>query len=218
LRRASAEDAARMIGKALDAGINLIDAGPRADGEEALAAALARRRKEFFLATKTKAINPSAFWKDLDASLRALNTDCIDIYQIHEPSFIPRPEDGSGLYEAMQMAQHQGKLRFLGVACESLVLARETVESGLYDTLQFAFDRLSRERLFELAACCADNAVGFMAANAAHDAPLTDVCAERAFMAGFANAARVWSLRRAEELDMLIDAMRRPAESNDGRS
>jgi aryl-alcohol dehydrogenase-like predicted oxidoreductase len=217
LRRVSAEDAALMIGKALDAGINLIDAGTRADGEEELAAALAHRRSEFFLATKTAAINPSVFWKDLDASLRTFKTDCIDLYQICELSFIPRPEDGSGLYEAMQMAQHQGKLRFLGVACDSLDLAREAVESGLYDTLQFAFDRISAERVFELAACCVENRVGFMAARAAHDGPPADVLAERAFMAGFANAAQVWSLRRVEELNALIDAMRRPAESNDGR-
>ena len=40
------------------------------------------------------------FWKDLETSLSLLKTDYIDIYQFHNPSFCPKPGDGSGLYEA----------------------------------------------------------------------------------------------------------------------
>lgn len=42
-------------------------------------------------------------------SLKMLKTDYIDIYQFHNPSFCPKPGDGTGLYEAMLEAKSQGK-------------------------------------------------------------------------------------------------------------
>jgi aryl-alcohol dehydrogenase-like predicted oxidoreductase/Pyruvate/2-oxoacid:ferredoxin oxidoreductase delta subunit len=213
LQRTSKADAARILGKALDAGINLIDtARAYTDSEEKIAAALAHRRSEFFIATKTMARDPAAFWKDLDTSLRTLKTDCIDIYQMHNPSRIPRPEDGSGLYEALQMAQHQGKIRFLGITNHRLDLARETAESGLYDSLQFPFSYLSGEEDIELLRCCARNNVGFMAMKALSGGLITDIFTARAYMAGFANAVPIWGIQRTEEMDLLAEAMRGPAE------
>ena len=44
-----------------------------------------------------------------------LRTDVIDVYQFHNPSFCPKPEDGSGLYEAMLEAKTQGKIRHIGI-------------------------------------------------------------------------------------------------------
>ncbi|MDR2089383.1 MAG: aldo/keto reductase [Clostridiales Family XIII bacterium] len=213
LQRASKADAGRILGKALDAGINFIDtARAYTDSEEKIAAALAHRRSEFFIATKTMAKEPSAFWKDLDTSLRTLKTDCIDVYQMHNASVIPRPEDGSGLYEALQMAQHQGKIRFMGVTCHRLGPAREAAESGLYDTLQFPFSYLSGEKDLELVDCCAKHNVGFIAMKALSGGLLTDIFTARAFMEGFPNVAPIWGIQRAEEMDLLIEAMRRPAE------
>jgi aryl-alcohol dehydrogenase-like predicted oxidoreductase len=216
LQRASKEEAARILGKALDAGINFIDtARAYTDSEEKIAAALAHRRSEFFIATKTMAKDAAAFWKDLDMSLRTLKTDRIDLYQLHNPPVMPRPEDGSGLYEALQMAQHQGKIRFIGITSHRLGLAREAAESGLYDTLQFPFSYLSGERDIELLRRCAENEVGFIAMKALSGGLITDIFAARAFMAGFDNAAPIWGIQRMEELDLLLEAMRRPAELSD---
>ena len=44
-----------------------------------------------------------------------MKTDYIDIYQFHNPSFCPKPNDGTGLYEAMLEAKAQGKIRFIGL-------------------------------------------------------------------------------------------------------
>ncbi|MDR2771672.1 MAG: aldo/keto reductase [Clostridiales Family XIII bacterium] len=216
LQRASRAEAALILDRALDAGINFIDtARAYTDSEEKIAEALAHRRSEYFIATKTMAKDSAAFWKDLNTSLRTLKTDCIDIYQIHNPSVIPRPEDGSGLYEALQMAQHQGKIRFIGVSNHRLDLAKEAAESGLYDTLQFPFSYLSDEKDTEAVRCCARNNVGFIAMKALSGGLLTDIFAARAYMSDFDNVAPIWGIQRAEELDLLIEAMRRPAELTD---
>jgi aryl-alcohol dehydrogenase-like predicted oxidoreductase len=217
LQRTDRTEAARILGKALDEGINFIDtARAYTDSEEKIAAALAHRRGEFFIATKTMAKDPAAFWKDLNTSLRTLKTDCIDVYQLHNPSVIPRPEDGSGLYEALQMAQHQGKVRFIGISNHRLGLAKEAAESGLYDTVQFPFNYLADERETALVDCCGRNKVGFIAMKALSGGLITDVFAARAWMEGFPNVAPIWGIQRMEELDLLLEAMRRPAGLSDG--
>ena len=54
--------------------------------------------------------------QDLEQSLRLLRTDYIDIYQLHNPSFCPRPGgDESGLYDAALKAREQGKIRHIGI-------------------------------------------------------------------------------------------------------
>ncbi|MDR1573120.1 MAG: aldo/keto reductase, partial [Clostridiales Family XIII bacterium] len=212
LQRTDKTEAAQILGKALDGGINFIDtARAYTDSEEKIAAALAHRRSEFFIATKTMAKDPAAFWRDLNTSLRTLKTDTIDVYQIHNPSVVPRPEDGSGLYEALQMAQHQGKIRFIGISNHRLGLAKEAAESGLYDTLQFPFSYLSEEKEIELTDYCLKNNVGFMAMKALSGGLITDIFTARAYMEDFPGVTPLWGIQRMEELDLLTEAMRRPA-------
>ena len=79
-----------------------------------------------------------------------MRTDYIDVYQFHNPSFCPKPGDGTGLYEAMLEAKRQGKIRFIGLTNHRLPVAREAVESGLYDVLQFPFSYLADAKDVEL--------------------------------------------------------------------
>ncbi len=94
------------------------------------------------------------FWKDLETSLHNLRTDYIDIYQFHNPACCPKPGDGSGLYEAMQEAKAQGKIRHAGITNHRLAVAHEAVDSGLYETLQFPFCYLSGEQELSLVRKC----------------------------------------------------------------
>ena len=75
-----------------------------------------------------------------------LKTDYIDIYQFHNPSFCPKPGDGTGLYEAMLEAKAQGKIRHIGITNHRMSVAEEIIESGLYETLQFPFCYLATDR------------------------------------------------------------------------
>ena len=80
--------------------------------------------------------NADDFWKDLNTSLNNMKTDYIDIYQFHNPSFCPKPNDGTGLYEAMLEAKAQGKIRFIGLTNHRLAVAQEAIDSVL--TTQFS--------------------------------------------------------------------------------
>ena len=140
IQRISRNEAAYLLQKALDGGFTFFDtARAYTDSEEKIGFALSSRRDRFFLATKTAAQTAEDFWNDLHTSLKNLNTGYVDILQLHNPAFCPKPGDGSGLYEAMCQAREEGKIRFLGITNHRLAVAREAVASGLYDTLQFPF-------------------------------------------------------------------------------
>ena len=116
VQRVSLDEAVCLLRKAFDGGIRFFDtARAYTDSENKLGHAFHDIREQIFIATKTAAKTADAFWKDLEQSLNLLQTDYIDIYQFHNPSFCPKPGDGTGLYEAMLEAKAQGKIRHIGI-------------------------------------------------------------------------------------------------------
>ena len=98
IQRVSPDYAGKLLRKAYDAGITFFDtARSYSDSEEKMGLALADVRDKIVIATKTPSTTVEGFWKDLETSLRLLKTDYIDIYQFHNPSFCPKPGDGTGL-------------------------------------------------------------------------------------------------------------------------
>ena len=101
IQRVSFDEASALLNRALDGGISYIDtARAYTDSEEKIGRAIAHRRDEYILATKTGAQDAAGLEKDLETSLRMLNTDHIDVYQFHNPGFVPRPGGRDGLYDA----------------------------------------------------------------------------------------------------------------------
>ena len=116
IQRVSTEDAVKLARKAYEAGITFFDTARfYTDSEEKLGEAFDGMREKVYIATKTAAKNADEFWEQLGISLHNLRTDYIDIYQFHNPSFCPKPGDGTGLYEAMLEAKAQGKIRHIGI-------------------------------------------------------------------------------------------------------
>ena len=116
IQRISREDAVKLLRKAFDHGVTFYDTARfYTDSEEKLGAAFEEMREKVYIATKTAATTAEAFWKDLHTSLNNLRTNYIDIYQFHNPSFCPKPGDGTGLYEAMLLAREKGMIRHIGI-------------------------------------------------------------------------------------------------------
>ena len=146
IQRIGKEDAAYLVRKAYENGVEFFDtARAYSDSEEKLGYATASFRNKIYIATKTAAKNGEELKKDLETSLSLLKTDYIDLYQFHNPSFCPKPNDGTGLYEAMLEAKAEGKVRHIGITNHRLGVAKEAIESGLYETLQFPFSYISGE-------------------------------------------------------------------------
>jgi predicted aldo/keto reductase-like oxidoreductase len=209
VQRTGKDEAVVLLRRALDGGINFFDtARGYTDSEEKLGAAFAGRRNDFTLATKTPAKTAEEFWRNLETSLEKLKTDHIDIYQFHNPGFCPKPGDGTGLYEAMVEARRQGKIRFVGITNHRLAVAREAIDSGLYDTLQFPFNYLSDEKEQAMVRYCEEKNLGFICMKALSGGLITDVSVSRAWLADFKNAVPIWGIQRESELDALFAAQR----------
>lgn len=201
IQRDSKEEAIRILREAYERGFTYYDtARSYTDSEEKLGAAFHGMRDKIILATKTPSKTAAGFWKDLDTSLRLLQTDYIDLYQFHNPAFLPVPGDESGLYEAMQEAKKQGKIRFIGITNHRLPVAEAAVDSGLYDTLQFPFSYLSDEKEIALVRRCKEKNVGFIAMKALSGGLIQSAAAAYAFMLGYDNVLPIWGIQRMQEL------------------
>lgn len=211
IQRISFEAAGKLLNRALDGGMTFIDtARAYTDSEEKIGQSIAHRRKEYYLASKTMAKTPEGFWKDLETSLRNLKTDYLDIYQFHCVDQCYRPGDGTGMYECMEEAKKQGKIRNISITAHKIGIAEEIVESGLYDTLQFPFCYLATERDVALVNRCKEKDVGFIAMKALSGGLLTNSAAAYAYIAQFENPLPIWGIQRESELNEFLSYMKNP--------
>ncbi len=211
IQRIGKEEAVRLVRKAYDAGITFFDTARfYTDSEEKLGEAFDGMREKVYLATKTAAANAEEFWEQLETSLNNLRTDYIDIYQFHNPSFCPKPGDGSGLYEAMAEAKAQGKVRHIGITNHRLAVAEEAIASGLYETLQFPFCYLADDKDIALAEKCREAGMGFIAMKALSGGLITNSAAAYAFEAQYDNVLPIWGVQKESELDEFLSYIEHP--------
>jgi aryl-alcohol dehydrogenase-like predicted oxidoreductase len=205
IQRISRDEAAYLLRRAYDGGVTFFDtARAYTDSEEKLGYALSGVRDRIYIATKSMASDSDGFWRQLEQSLRFLKTDYIDLYQFHNPPQCPKPGDGTGLYEAMTEAKRQGKIRHIGITNHKLNIAREAIESGLYETLQFPFNYLASEADEALAELCRARNMGFLAMKALSGGLITNSAAAYAYLARFDNVLPIWGVQRESELDEFL--------------
>lgn len=211
IQRIPKEDAVRLLHKAFDGGIRFYDtARLYTDSEEKLGAAFSDRREQVFISSKTGAVTVEGFWKDLETTLKNLKTDHLDIYQFHNPAFCPRPGDESGIYDAALEARKKGMILHIGITNHRLNVAREAIDSGLYETLQFPFCYLSGEPELKLLEGCRKNDMGFLSMKALSGGLITNAAAAYAFQAQFPETLPLWGVQREEELDQFLAFVKNP--------
>lgn len=211
VQRIGMEDAVSLLRRAREGGMNFFDTARfYTDSEEKLGEAFAGVRDQIYLATKTMAQTAEEFWRDLELSLKNLQTDYVDLYQFHNPPFCPKPGDGSGLYEAMLEAKEQGKIRHIGITNHRLKTAHEAIDSGLYETLQFPFCYLATEHELELVEKCKKAEMGFIAMKGLSGGLLTNSAAAYAFLAQFDHVLPIWGIQKEKELDEFLSYIENP--------
>lgn len=212
IQRISKAEAVRLLRMALDGGMTYFDTARwYTDSEEKLGEAFSGCRSELYIATKTGSQTPEGFWADLETSLRMLKTDHIDVYQFHNPSFVPRPGDSSGLYDCMLKAKEQGKILHIGITNHRIGVAQEAVASGLYETLQFPFSLLASPQDIELVESTVSGGMGFVAMKAMSGGLIRSGRAAAAFIARYP-VLPIWGVQRAAELQEFLDYLREPPE------
>jgi predicted aldo/keto reductase-like oxidoreductase len=215
IQRDSMEVAADLLRKAYTGGMRFFDtARAYSDSEDKVGLAFGQpggifetKREEIVIATKTHALTPEDFWKDLKTSLAKMNCKYIDIYQFHQMNVCWKPGDGSGMYEAMLEAKKQGKIHHIGGTTHKIGIAKEIVESGLYETLQYPFSYLASEEELKLYQMVKDHNMGFICMKGLAGGLINNSKAAMAFMSQFDNALPIWGIQRESELQEWLSYM-----------
>ena len=211
IQRVSIDEAVKILRKAYDGGMQFFDtARAYSDSEIKLGEAFGTgyvKREDIIIATKTTAKTPEDFWKDLDTSLTNLKTDYIDIYQFHMMPECFKPGDGTGLYECMLEAKVQGKIRHIAGTAHKLGVARDIIESGLYETLQYPMSYIATDKEIELIKLCNEHNMGFIGMKGLAGGLITNSKAAMAFVSQFDGVVPIWGIQRESELDEWLEFM-----------
>jgi aryl-alcohol dehydrogenase-like predicted oxidoreductase len=168
-------DAGRLLNKLLDAGINLIDTSvDYGRSEELIGRFVSGRRDEYFLASKCGcplSLPPDAtppyahdysaanVRADVEQSLRRLQTDRLDLVQVHMSPTVQEMSDGGTLDELVRLRE-EGKLRFIGMS-GILPNLPDHIEMGVFDVFQIPYSALQRDHE-DLMSRAADTGAGVL--------------------------------------------------------
>lgn len=133
----------KVVHAAIDLGINFFDTAPlygRGESERRLGLALRGRRDRVILATKAVMRGDSYSYENtirsVEESLDRLQTDFIDLIQLHELETCGEETAMSDTLPAFRKLQEQGKVRAIGVNAGRVAMLLPFVQEGLVDTVQ----------------------------------------------------------------------------------
>lgn len=141
---ATPELASSTVKLAIDAGVNYFDVSPSyGDAEIKLGPALKPYRKKVFLSDKTDGRHREDSRKELEQSLKNLQTDHFDLYQLHAVTTLEDVKTilgKGGAIETLQEARKEGKIRFLGFSAHTVEAATALMNGFDFDTIMFPFN------------------------------------------------------------------------------
>ena len=217
IQRIDFSEAKSILLRAIEGGITFFDtARGYSDSEEKIGQAFKDLdRSRWIVATKTPAKTGEGLVRDLETSLAKLQIDYIDLYQFHNPDFLPMPGAADGLYDAALEAKRQGKIRHIGITQHDALRAVEAAKSGLYDTMQFPLSYLSDERDLAVVNACRENNIGFIAMKGMSGGLLSNSAAAHAFMHELDIVVPIWGIEKMEELEEFLSYEKQGVVMND---
>lgn len=201
--RASVRTVTRLLGGAIDAGLNVIDTAEcYEDSETLIGQALGDRRREVYLFTKCGHPHgwgrgdwrPDALLKSIERSLRRLRTDCVDLVQLHSCG-LAQLRQGDAV-AALEEARRRGWTRYIGYSGDGDA-ARHAVEGGRFDTLQTSVSVADQEAIDLTLPLAREREMGVIAKR-----PLANVAWRHARKPD-AYSAPYWSRLRTLDYDFL---------------
>lgn len=201
VQRCDEDYAVRLLRTAYEGGINYFDtANAYTDSEKKIGLALSDVRDKIIISTKSAARDKAGVLAHIENSLRMMNTDYIDLFQFHQVTEVPDPNDPNGAYAGALEAKEKGWIRHIGVTSHRVNIAEDCIASGLFETLQFPFSYISSERDLALAQKCKEADMGYIAMKGLAGGMLNNARACHAFMKSYDNVVPIWGIQKLEEL------------------
>jgi predicted aldo/keto reductase-like oxidoreductase len=158
------QQASELLNRALDLGINLIEtAAVYEDSEEKIGQAIAARRDEYILTTKTYHQTREEAWQDIEHSLACLDTDYIDLYQVSYVQGIEaldRVLGPDGAYMALVEAKEKGVIGHIGISSHRSPILVAAVRTSKFAAVQVPFNIMEGHATEELLSVAREHDVG----------------------------------------------------------
>ncbi|MEE9912156.1 MAG: aldo/keto reductase [Deltaproteobacteria bacterium] len=158
LIRLNKETAVDVLRRAYDRGITFYDtANMYLDSEEKIGLAFQGMRDRVIIASKSLKRDAAGMTDHVEKTLKRLQTDYIDLYQLHQ---VAKEDDWKavtgpgGAMEALLKAKDQGKVLHIGLTSHSLAMAVRAVQTDLFSSIQFPFNFIeiaAKDELFKIA-------------------------------------------------------------------
>jgi uncharacterized protein len=130
-----------VLNRAVDLGVNYFDTArmyEKGKSEEITGQALKGKRNKIYLASKTDSSTKAEIFKDMDDSLKALQTDHVDIWHLHSRDTPDKITDEA--VEACLTLKKQGKTRFIGVSAHDVnAVVDKILKVGKFDVVQTTY-------------------------------------------------------------------------------
>lgn len=143
-------EAAQYVGEAVDRGINYFDVAPSyGNAEQRLGPALKPYRDSIFLSCKTGRRDAAGAREELEASLRQMQTDHFDLYQLHAlttDADVAEAFGPNGAMETFVRARAEGQIKHLGFSAHSVDAALAAMGQFAFDSILFPFNYVTYER------------------------------------------------------------------------
>ena len=167
-------DAIRAIEVALDLGVNWIDTAPFygwGRAEQIAGKALRGKRDNVYIFTKCgtlpdgqggsrEDLSPANIRGEVEASLRRLHTDSIDLYQFHDPDPLTAIEES---WTVMQQLIQEGKVRYGGLSNHTIELMERALTVGPITSNQHQYHLLNRAIEQDVLPFSQQHGIGFLA-------------------------------------------------------
>jgi predicted aldo/keto reductase-like oxidoreductase len=211
IQRPTEDEAIKIIHRALELGINFIDtAAGYGDSEARIGkalAALVSRRDQVIIATKSGRTGKAEAEAELERSLNRLQTDYIDIWQLHNISTAEKYAQVTGpggSLEAAREALQAGNIRHIGLSSHNLDIAIKAVKSGLFEVIQFPFNYVTREPADELIPLAKELDVGFIGMKPFAGGMLGDANLSIKYVLQFDSVVPDPGIQKVEEIEEIV--------------
>ena len=216
IQRLPEEDAVAVVKRCLDLGITFLDtANGYTTSEERIGKAIAGRRRQVIVATKSGARNREDLSKHLKLSLKRLDVDYIDLYQFHGVNDFKSLEGvlaPDGLMPIAEEAKEAGLIRHIGITSHQIDVAKKAVQSDRFETVMFPFNFLTPEASDELIPLCREHDVGFIDMKPMAGGMVDNASIAIKFLRKFPEVVMIPGIEKIEEIEEIAAIVEGPIE------
>ena len=219
IQRDTEDEAVAVVRKCLDLGITFLDtANGYTTSEERIGKAIAGKREEVIIATKSGGRDRKTVEEHLKLSLKRLNTDYIDLYQFHgvgNPEHLKIVLEPDGPMAVFEEAKKAGVIKHIGITSHQIDVAKDAVKTDRFETIMFPFNFIAHEPAEELYALCKEHDVGLIAMKPFAGGMLDNVTIAFKYLFQFPEVVPIPGIEKIHEIEEIVKLLDGPQQLTD---